>query len=66
LGRNRWSDRHGRTRLSIRAVARLIGETFLCGTLIINVTGCFAIGFFATLTGSNCRYYVGSMGDSSS
>ena len=32
-------------------VARLIGETFPWGTIIVNIVGSFIIGFFATLTG---------------
>jgi CrcB protein len=41
-------------------VAAAFGETFPWGTLIVNVTGSFAIGFFATLTDPEGRYFLGS------
>jgi CrcB protein len=40
--------------------ARLIGETFPWGTVIVNVVGSFVIGFFATLTGPDGRIFAGS------
>jgi CrcB protein len=39
-------------------VARHFGETFPFGTLAINVTGSFLIGFFATLTNTEGRWLV--------
>lgn len=40
------------------AAARLFGETFPWGTLIVNVLGSFAIGFFSALTGPDGRWLV--------
>jgi fluoride exporter len=37
-------------------VAQQFGETFPWGTIIVNVTGSFIIGFFATLTGPDGRF----------
>lgn len=37
-------------------VARQFGETFPWGTLLVNVSGSFVIGFFATLTSPDGRW----------
>ena len=39
-------------------VANAFGETFPWGTLIINITGSFVIGFFATLAAPDGRLMV--------
>lgn len=41
-------------------MARLIGETFPWGTLIVNVVGSLLIGFFATVTAPDGRLFVDS------
>src|SRR5262245_2521974 len=41
--------------------ARLFGETFPWGTLIVNIVGSFIIGFFATLTGPDGRFVAGTL-----
>ena len=43
-------------------VAHHIGETFPWGTLIVNVSGSFLIGFFSTLTGPDGRWLVSGEG----
>jgi CrcB protein len=42
-------------------VANAFGQTFPWGTLIINVTGSFVIGFFGILTGPDGRFLVGGV-----
>ncbi|MBI3851400.1 MAG: fluoride efflux transporter CrcB [Verrucomicrobia bacterium] len=39
-------------------VARQFGETFPWGTILVNVSGSFVIGFFATLTSPEGRWLV--------
>jgi CrcB protein len=37
-------------------IANGFGETFPWGTIIVNVSGCFVIGLFATVTGPDGRW----------
>src|SRR2546430_5569290 len=39
-------------------IVRRFGETFPYGTLLVNVTGCLVIGFFAAYTGPEGRLLV--------
>jgi len=39
-------------------IANSFGETFPWGTILVNVSGCLVIGFFATLTGPDGRLLV--------
>ena len=40
-------------------VATHVGATFPWGTFVVNVTGSFIIGFYATLTGPDGRVFAG-------
>jgi CrcB protein len=41
-----------------RAVALRYGETFPWGTIVVNVTGCFIIGFIGAISGPDSRLIV--------
>ena len=41
-------------------IAERFGESFPWGTILVNVSGSFVIGFFATLTAPDGRLLVGS------
>jgi len=43
-------------------VARQFGETFPWGTLLVNISGSFAIGFFAALADPGGRRVIGPTG----
>ena len=43
-------------------VARQFGETFPWGTLLVNISGSFAIGFFAALADPGGRRALGPTG----
>jgi fluoride exporter len=41
-------------------IAEWFGETFPWGTIIVNISGCFVIGFAATAMGPDGRLFFGS------
>ena len=43
------------------AFAAWLGTDFPWGTVIVNVTGCFVVGFFGTLTGPDGRVVVSAI-----
>jgi len=43
-------------------IANRFGETFPWGTLLVNISGSFVIGFFATVTGTEGRWLIGPSG----
>ncbi len=42
-------------------LAAKYGETFPVGTLVVNVSGCFVIGIFATLTGPDGMFFTSAL-----
>ena len=43
-------------------IAAMTGGTFPFGTLAVNVTGAILIGFFATLSGPDSRFFIPASG----
>ena len=39
-------------------IANRYGETFPVGTIVVNVTGCFVIGLFSGITGTEGAFFV--------